>query len=692
MIRRFKITESSAVTPNEFRHTLIKFGIILAQPLVDRIFNVFDSDRSGTMDFDEFATWIMNSEFHPKVKEQKAPTDPESPEQQLRKKFLNCVKEHKKVFENMNRQVSFLEFISDVNRKNMKLTEKEARTVFQIMDPNDSGFVESAALIRWAETGRDDYRAAFVRPPEIQANSIEELCSKVVGRNTKALENAFSHVQKGSNTRLPFEEFRRCLLNAGVGKNIYDVHQLFQALGGSTNGNADIDLFFKHLSPIYVDPRTEGSNKTGPTSIVSIGRADRHLRDALRKSYKLVKQEIIDADPSTSGFIQPDELYRILVKRCTPLTFQDFRFLTQQMKKGTGGIDYNHFLQAYNPTQSYHELDGTSLQRKTTDLSNSMLNTLPPPSTANNNNTLSKIGSMKALGTLSKSKLRQSAVDDISVGTQAFSSSKSNKSGGDDLKRIWHMVLKDCHRADPERNGQVSRTVFISALQKADTSKSMSADAMNKLADEYILSNGLVNYLYCFRNYLNEMTGMEATEMNNNTMNKSATFSSTLPMGMKTVELRPLHPWDFEYKREKHPGHPYWQSASALPKDMQKLASTINPPPLPAAHEKSASELSATERDALLSQYNPQTLAICAKSYKTIAPMWRQVRSQLKKKQVIAQKGVILATNFIAILEENGIILDKKEIGTLVKVFRGPGMQDVVKYDEFLRVCLLMKD
>ena len=40
------------MTPNEFRYTLIKFEH-LATTLVDRIFNVFDSDRSGTMDFDE---------------------------------------------------------------------------------------------------------------------------------------------------------------------------------------------------------------------------------------------------------------------------------------------------------------------------------------------------------------------------------------------------------------------------------------------------------------------------------------------------------------------------------------------------------------------------------------------------------------------------------------------------------------
>eukprot|EP01035_Chromulina_nebulosa_P041940 gene41940-56796_t len=279
MIRKHKISESKMVTPNEFRFTLIKFGITLAQPLVDRIFNVFDSDRSGTMDFDEFATWIMNSEFRPKVRGLQQRTDPESPEQHLRRKFLSCVRENAKAFENLDKQVSFIEFISLINRKNMKLTEKEARTVFQILDHGDSGYVAKAALLQWAETGKDDYIEKVERPPEIQVNSVGELCGKVVGRNTKALESAFSHVQRGSGMRLPFEEFRRCLLNAGVGKNIYDVQQLFQALGGATSGSADIDLFFKYLSPIVVDPRTEISNKLGPSPIVSISRADRHLRD-----------------------------------------------------------------------------------------------------------------------------------------------------------------------------------------------------------------------------------------------------------------------------------------------------------------------------------------------------------------------------------------------------------------------------
>ena len=44
-----------------------------------------------------------------------------------------------------------------------------------------------------------------------------------------------------------------------------------------------------------------------------------------------MKEEIRAKDPTGSGFIDPDVLYAILVKKCIPLTFQDFRFLTQQV-------------------------------------------------------------------------------------------------------------------------------------------------------------------------------------------------------------------------------------------------------------------------------------------------------------------------------------------------------------------------
>ena len=140
------------------------------------------------------------------------------------------------------------------------------------------------------------------------------------------------------------------------------------------------------------------------------------------------------------------------------------------MKKGPGGIDYNHFLQAYNPTHAHHELDGSTLSRSTSLL----------PSNTNTNTNTSNVSGTKSLFQSSSFNQSQSASsvaaaatakDDISVGTNAFATKKSSTGVNSDLKRVWHVVLKECHRADPERIGQVSRATFISALQKADTGK-----------------------------------------------------------------------------------------------------------------------------------------------------------------------------------------------------------------------------
>lgn len=155
--------------------------------------------------------------------------------------------------------------------------------------------------------------------------------NKAIGRNTRQLENAFAHIKHGSGTKLPFEEFRRCILNGGGSKNMQDVRDLFMALGGESSGLADIDYFFQILPPIYKDPATEVSIKRSAGPEISTSRADRHLRDAIRKCYKEVKADIEKEDTTGSGYISGEKLYQILEYRCMPMTFQDFRFVVQQV-------------------------------------------------------------------------------------------------------------------------------------------------------------------------------------------------------------------------------------------------------------------------------------------------------------------------------------------------------------------------
>ena len=56
-IGRLRTGKAGNVTPLEFRFTMNKLGIFLPKELSDLVFADFDSDRSGSISFDEFSAW-----------------------------------------------------------------------------------------------------------------------------------------------------------------------------------------------------------------------------------------------------------------------------------------------------------------------------------------------------------------------------------------------------------------------------------------------------------------------------------------------------------------------------------------------------------------------------------------------------------------------------------------------------------
>lgn len=701
-IRRCKISEAAAVTPNEFRFTLIKFGITLDQSIVNRIFKIFDSDGSGTMDFDEFAMWIMNSEFQPK--ENIALTHKiDSPRTALRKKFLACVNAHSKCFANMKKQISIIEFISEIQRKNMNLTEREARSVFQILDSGDTGYVNSAALVDYAKSGMSEFKVAVERAAPIAADSLEDLLRKVVGRNTNALEQAFSHVTKGAGTKVAFDEFRRCLLNAGTGKNILDVRQVYNALGGKAYGGADIDLLFTSLSPIIKDPRTEMSVKQGPSPFVSASRADRFLRESIRKSYKEVRNRIAGADPQLTGYISSEKLYRIIVKKCTPLTLQDFRFITTHITKSADAndqtkIDYNHFLHAYNPKHVAHQLDGL-MQLRTYSPSKQA-----PNSSESEHSRGSRLNTAPGLEGMSLSSSLDSSLSNAArqmrSSNRAATASGGSRGGNtstDMLKKIWHSVLRECHRSDPDRIGQVSKAVFVAAVQTSDTSKTMTQADCDRLASTYQLPNGRVNYLLCFRNYLSELTHTSSTltlmadsAMSLSRKEKPDPNSLSISLGTGSFPLNKeamnhTHPWQFTYSREKRQD-PYWQSANNIKQQTAAPSSSTQLSPL-----KTSQTGTYAEKQRIAAQFKPDTFILLKKTYDKLAPIWKQLRATLKKAQIKTQAGSIMLEHFVKIVEDMGVTFKNNDLSLLLMTFRGKGLIDVLRFDEMLNACAAVK-
>lgn len=204
----------------------------------------------------------------------------------------------------------------------------------------------------------------------------------------------------------------------------------------------------------------------------------------------------------------------------------------------------------------------------------------------------------------------------------------------------------------------------------------MSPEAMSKLADMYTTSSGLIDYLSCFRNYLTSMVTVVPPDF------------KSMVQGTSQRELRALHPWEFDYKREKG-GAAYWSQASSMPREVKR--EYVQPVVAPSPMAKSTDKLTPAEIEAVLQQYAPKVLATCAKCYDLMQPAWKEIKNEFKRQQVNSQRGSILTTNFYSILDTFSVRPARKEMEVLVRAFRGMGMQDVVKYDEFLRVCVLAK-
>ena len=634
-IRRNKIGEGGHVTPNEFRYTLIKFGVILSQPLVDRIFTVFDSDRSGTMDFDEFAMWIMNSEFKPVTKNRRAPSgllEPIIPHNDLRLQLIDCMNEHKQVFNLMKKKVSFLELISDVNRKNMKLSEYDVRKLFLIFDENETGYLDSSVMMNWAKTGTIVFPDTTAEDQETRKKnmSVKEAIFKICGLNHKQLQKAFDHIPVNKGIKISFEEFHRCLIAAGLGLISFDAKNLFDVVchlsGDSSSTKCQVDVLRKHLVIRELNPTATVSLKKDEPAYLPFSRADRRIRDEMRKSFKVVKEEIEANDKDGTGFIDIKILHNIISKLCTQVAVQDIRRIVETLQTEDFGskVNWRQFLKIYSPRKAMHQFVSSTTKLEIEDADRRL--TIRPQ--------VSPINTMQSNGdspTLSRKK-KLTLADTTSILTQ--------------LKIIWKPVLRACHQADNDKTGLISRSAFKSIVILRDPDNKINQASLEKLTSEYTLSNGHFDYMTCFRNIL---SGEQIAAFTNQRVKDSVLLHTT-----KT-----------------------------------KMTQSSSDAAMPA---KGASKnINLEEEKAFLSKYPLDALKVCNRAGPMITPNFRTIRSELKKVQVRGHSGVTLCVNFVAILDAFQATIHSNDQIVLFRAFKYPGIPGCIKFDDFLKVSVLVK-
>jgi Ca2+-binding EF-hand superfamily protein len=681
-IRKTKVGDGNFVTPNEFRFTLIKFGLIFPQSLVDKIFAVFDSDRSGTMDFDEFAMWIMNSEFRP-VMGQSAAKEYISPEEELRRRLDAAIKANPSTFRFMKRDVSYLDLISAVNSGSMgAFTERDARHIFQVLDPKKTGFIPSKKIVRWGTTG------SVLEVPVIDETTVPPLnkCMQILcGKNPKnytLLNHCFAKLPKGSALKLGFDEFRGYLLAEGLGRNRKEVEQLFVSLGGTyvsrldgdgvtVAGSADVEKLLAAV-PKFEEKVPESLEKRAASAEIVTSRADRHLRENVRKSYKTLKAELEALDPHETGYLPAEKLLQVINKICMPMSYEDFRkVLVQLSVDDNKKVNFQQFLHIYNPRKAPHILDGNKTIPEF-DFSTTMSSTM-----ASSTNDLAAMNTLKSPA-LSRTTSAPSMVRE-SVEFQDENYEKS-------MKRAWQSVLRECQRSDPERTGAVARNTFVNALE--NSAQAMSTDTIIQLANKYTVpnSNGLIDYITCFRNYLNDMAANMSVKTMESTF-KAATMT-------QSRDLKGQHPWEFSYSRDKRDAPPYWKQACTKPRT-DYVDHIKNPQKYGRGKTVTATDIlsngfSEEAKKNLLKNYEPRLINICAKCPSLLGPIMKDLKTEFKRARHDPKKDEVLTAKFFAVMQSFNIDLSNGEMGAIARAFRAKGMPESVKYEEFINFCKLV--
>ena len=478
-IRMVKLSDHSYVTPAEFRFTLIKFGVTLPQDIVDQVFNVFDSDRSGTMDFDEFADWIMNSDTKPYVPPAKkgAPVEdtPEEAElKEVRQKVMAGIQMSPVTFSAMKRKISFIELISLVNTRKIALNEKDVRFIFLYLDPHETGFIYSRELIEWAKTGEIPTEGSKHRTQPMYSAPTNALppmgttVAVITNRQPSLLHKCFKNIPKDQGIKMNFDEFRQCLLSGGLGLNKKEAKQLFFAIGGSIHPRGgegrlgEVDILFA-----YINKFPEATEKADPARKVrepfkisdlgsSVTLADRRLREAIRvqNCFKLVLAAVKqDADET---FIDVNRLVKIINKFCCPITYNDFRLIAKNYHvDDQNRMEWPKFLQEYDPMKNAHFRDPNEVNSGAT-ISPSPSYHEDTESLPSSSSVLRRSSSMQ-LGEVSTSQFQQQQQIQTPLSLQRPKTSARPGTVSNpimaELRRKWTIALRECQKCDQERVG-----------------------------------------------------------------------------------------------------------------------------------------------------------------------------------------------------------------------------------------------
>lgn len=670
-VRSVKRTDTKSITPTELRYILVKFGVTLPQEVVDVVFGVFDDDRSGSVDLDEFISMMMKDSTSSFKKKRRNKI---SDEEILRKKLVTSMIENASIFGAMKIRVSYLELISLSER--IGLSERDIRFLSKILDPSQRGFIESAVLRQWAKTGCTDFSKpdnstskvsddAKSDRGSIESISLQQCINSITGRNPEILLKCFAHVRNsGLVVKMGLEELKQALLSEGIGKGVgaesayrcqKQLKQLFALLGGDS-GLADIHVLIRTVKEM-VETVSLGpaKNLKEPQKIgdfkFSSRNADDRLRSYLKVGFKQLKKAMdhVAVSSTRPGFIEAEKLRQAISTYCVPIPFTDFRMLLSNLiVTDDNFVDWKHFVDAYDPWKYV----------------------TPPETQFDQSEALNRIGSVSMVYLKKKKHYKRKGYQSSEKGTESDNMSVGSDTGS--------MTSTGSHRKwdiKPSRRPVDETSKVISGIKHPSTITNV------RLAPVQYSPTSPNKLIPLREDYPHELVAKMP--------------SMTLPhVPPEQTKPRETHArTDFAYNRDSSlQGKniiPYWKTASQLKAELLENGTMLPSTTLaPSTASTLGSTFSTTEsdRNAILKKYDTKVINICKRCSENLQPKWPVVRKEFKSAQ--CANGRVKAAAFVAIMENAGLRVNSKDMAELIWTF-GCRDDDTVKFDNFLRLCLV---
>ena len=670
-IRRYKLTDTKSITPQELRYVLCKFGIMLDQETVNIVFNALDEDRSGSIDLDEFVSAMMNSgALFISIKNKPKKVDPV---EELRKKVLSSIVNNSEFYASLKTRISYMELISKCER--LGLLENDIRSIFIYLNADANGYINTDLLSHWAKFGeyslpqkkqsrstskREHRQHMTTTSPPTRRPDLLKACNDISQNNPKILLDCFKHIKPGQRVVMSKPEFQQCLLTAGLGKgagpsSVYKANQFMNALFGALetspeSGYADINRlisFVERDTKLHCEDRNTlklDEPKKVKDMGVSLTNADKRLRDGMKYGFKTLKIALKKNPDISSGWIEPELLHRYINDTCVPISYTDFRVITNYLiiDEASNRVNWRDFLVDYNPWKKAVPKDYAFEQEPV----------------------FNRIGAVSMTYKRRKKDIRRKNNGDFDMDLSDV---------GSDDGSVTSMNTKLSWKPERQHRQRVEDKVIWSVPHPSKGTK------------------------YAKKQYENSPNKTKLLPMQ---------FPHELVAQLPTKQDRFIPPpvtkpkdvvnkGGYHYHRDPHNGVlettyeiplgqenkpiAYWKCASQLkPID----PSTLSP------QKQRSKKLNDANRDKILCKYDEKTLDLCRRCHDVMIPMWRNVRNEFKRLQT--KKGQMGIVVFSEMMKNLNLRMCTDDVTHLGNIFKGEGKFSI-SYDEFLRVVLVSK-